>query len=62
MGWAGLIVKKEADPPTIAPAIGAWIMSLAISFPLIKVEMMKEPRREAAMEMTMQKGPMKLLK
>jgi len=62
MGWAGLTVKNEADPPTIAPAMGAWTISRAINFPLSKMEITNEDIRDAPIDRTMQKGPMKMLK
>jgi hypothetical protein len=42
-------MKNEADPTTIPPAIGAWIMSRIIISPLIKAETMKEAIMEAPM-------------
>lgn len=54
----GLVMKKEADPTTIPPAIGAWMTSRTITLPFIIAEMINEAIMDAPMPIAIDTGPL----
>ena len=61
IGWQGLKTKKEPDPPKIAPAIGACMISLMMMDPLMRQEKAQDVKVDEAIESMMQRGVMYVL-
>lgn len=56
--YVGLVMNIDAAPTTIPPAIGAWMMSRAITLPLKNEELQKAPINEAPIPTTTEIGPL----
>jgi hypothetical protein len=50
-------MKKEAEPTTIPPAMGALTMSRMTKLPFMKIEMLKAPMIDAPIPKIMEIGP-----
>lgn len=55
--YTGLEMKKEAEPTTMPPAMGACMMSRMIKSVLMKTEMLIAPTMEAPIPKIIDTGP-----